>query len=82
MTDFYGAFLASTSKFMGQIQTTNIDTNYKSILTCLSNNEKIKKKYIPEQNASPSCSVLDIFELEIVYSLNFLITIDLRRGCT
>ena len=30
-------------KFLGQIQSTNIDTNCKSILTCLSNNEKIEE---------------------------------------
>ena len=30
-------------KFLGQIQSTNIDISYKSILRCLSNNEKIEK---------------------------------------
>ena len=42
MTDYYGAFSTSTSRFLGQIWSTNIDTSYKSILTCLSNNEKIE----------------------------------------
>ena len=43
MTDYYRAFLTSTSKSLGQIQSTNTDTSYKSILTYLSNNDKIEK---------------------------------------
>ena len=92
----YGAFSTSTSKFLGQIQSTNIDTSYKSILPRLSNNEKIiwgKKPHLlpcgsisftPTRRsvASWARAILDIFELEIVHSLNFLITIDLRRGYT
>ena len=54
MTDYYGAFSTSTSKFLGQIQSTNIDTSYKRILSCLSNNEKNEKKKISEQNVPPS----------------------------
>ena len=53
MTDYYGAFSTSTSNFLGKIQLTNIDTSYKSVLTCLSNNEK-KSKKLSEQNAPPS----------------------------
>ena len=34
VTDYYGAFLTSTSNISGQIQSTIIDTSYKSILTC------------------------------------------------
>ena len=48
MTDYYGAFSTSTFKFLGQIQSTNIDTSYKSILTCLSNNEKVLKNHLSE----------------------------------
>ena len=33
-TGTYGAFSTSTSNFPGQIQSTIIDTSYKSILTC------------------------------------------------
>ena len=54
MTDYYRAFSTSTFKFLGQIQSTNIDISYKSILTCLSNNEKNRKNYRSEQNAPPS----------------------------
>ena len=46
MTGYYGAFSTTISKFLGQIQSTNIDTSYKSILTRLSNNEKIEKNYL------------------------------------
>ena len=46
MTDHYRAFSASTSNFPGQIQSINIDTSSKSILTCLYNNEKYLKSYL------------------------------------
>ena len=46
MSGYYGTFSTATSKFLGQIQSTNIDTSYKSILTCLSNNDKIEKNYL------------------------------------
>ena len=41
MTGYYGTFSTSTSNFRDQIQSTNIDTSYKSILTCLYNNGKV-----------------------------------------
>ena len=44
MTDYYGAFSASTSNFPGQIQSIIIDASSKSILTCLYNNEKNLEK--------------------------------------
>ena len=43
MTVYYGGFSTSTSKCLGQILSTNINTSCKRILTCLSNNEKIEK---------------------------------------
>ena len=46
MTEYYGAFSASTSNFPGQIQSATIDTSYKSILTCLYNNKKNLKNYL------------------------------------
>ena len=46
MTDYYGASSTSTSKPLGQIQSTNIDTSYKSILTCLYLTMKKSKKII------------------------------------
>ena len=57
MTDYHGAFSTSTSKFLGQIQSTNIGTSYKSILTCLSNNEKI------ENIISAKCSPVSALSL-------------------
>ena len=46
MTDYYGAFSASTSNFPGQIQSIIIDTSSKSILTCLYNKEKNLKNHL------------------------------------
>ena len=46
MTDYYGAFSTSTRNCPSQIQSANIDTSYKSILTCLYNNKKNLKNYL------------------------------------
>ena len=43
---YYEDFSTSTSNFPGQIQSTIIDTSYKSILTCLYNNEKNIKNHL------------------------------------
>ena len=57
MTDYHRAFLTSTSNFLGQIQSTITDTSYKSLLTCLYNNENNLKnnwsKMLPHR-CSPS----------------------------
>ena len=45
MTDYYGAFSTSTCKFLGQIQSTNVDTCYLTMK---------KSKKLSEQNAPPS----------------------------
>ena len=63
-TDYYGAFSASTSNFPGQMQSTNIDTSYKSILTCLYNNEKNLKnhssKMLPRLCSPPPPSLMGL----------------------
>ena len=48
MTDNYEAISTSTSNFPSQIQSTIIDTSYKSILTRLYSNEKNLKNYLSE----------------------------------
>ena len=58
MTDYYGAFSASTSNLPGQIQSIIIDTSSKRILTCLYNNEKNLKnslsKMLPRLCSPPT----------------------------
>ena len=46
MTDYYEAFLTSTSNFPGHIQSTIIDTSSKCVLTCEYNNKKKSKKIL------------------------------------
>ena len=46
MTNYYGAFSTSTSNLQGRIQSTIIYTSYKSILTCLYNNERNVKSHL------------------------------------
>ena len=67
MTDYCGAFSTSTSKFLEQTQSTNIDTSYKSILTCISNNEKNRKNYLSKmlhRLCYPSTSLMGLSYVE------------------
>ena len=46
LNEYYGAFSTSISNLQGQIQSTIIDTSYKSILTRLYNSEKNLKNHL------------------------------------